>query len=104
MTIRKLRKFRKIKRERELTDNEKSFLEKELTKIGNKNRFDHLHYMISDLLDLIIPNIKDIKPNTYVVDINFNRLFLVEGFDYERDLLYYKESYNIRGGEGGAFH
>ena len=68
MTIRKLRKFRKIKRERELTDNEKSFLEKELTKIGNKNRFDHLHYMISDLLDLIIPNIKDIKPNTYVVD------------------------------------
>lgn len=25
MTIRKLRKFRKIKRERELTDNEKSF-------------------------------------------------------------------------------
>lgn len=32
MTIRKLRKFRKIKRERELTDNEKSFLEKELTK------------------------------------------------------------------------
>lgn len=26
MTIRKLRKFRKIKRERELTDNEKKFL------------------------------------------------------------------------------
>lgn len=103
MTIRKLRKFRKIKRERELTDNEKSFLEKELTKIGNKSRFDHLHYMISDLLDLIIPNIKDIKPNTYVVDINFNRLFLVEGFDYERDLLYYKESYDIRGGEVWSF-
>ena len=89
MTIRKLRKFRKIKRERELTDNEKSFLEKELTKIGNKNRFDYLHYMISDLLDLIIPNIKDIKPNTYVVDIRFNILN--------------KESYDIRGGEVWSF-
>lgn len=28
---------------------------------------------------------------------------LIEGFDYERDLLYYKESYDIRGGEVWSF-